>query len=216
MSARLTPPAFWDRMAERYAARPMSDPAAYETALGRVLAHLTPADHVLEIGCGTGTTALRLAGAVAHVTATDYAGAMIDITRRRAEEAGLTNLVAQQASPDDPALGAAHFDAVCAFNLLHLLPDLEAALAAIRARVRPGGLFISKTPCLGHALHYRVIVGALSLAGILPRMTFLTPTMLETAITAAGFEIVETGTYPEAPPGRLIVARRRDQAEMPT
>jgi len=34
---------------------------------------------------------------------------------------------------------------VLAFNVLHLVEDLGAALAQIRALLRPGGLFIAKT-----------------------------------------------------------------------
>ena len=34
------------------------------------------------------------------------------------------------------------------FNLLHLVRDLDATLAQVHQVLKPGGLFISKTPCL--------------------------------------------------------------------
>jgi SAM-dependent methyltransferase len=129
------PAAFWNRMARRYARMQLADPEAYEATLARVLARLSPADHVLEIGCGTGQTAIRLAPAVARYTATDLSPAMIGIARDRPEGRALAHLDFAVADPEGAPRGP--FDAVLAFNLLHLLPDLPAGLAAIRTRLRP-------------------------------------------------------------------------------
>jgi ubiquinone/menaquinone biosynthesis C-methylase UbiE len=52
---------FWDRIARKYAADPIADMAGYEATLQRVQGLLSTEQDVLEIGCGTGTTALRLA-----------------------------------------------------------------------------------------------------------------------------------------------------------
>ena len=52
---------FWDRIAKRYAARIIKDPAAYEAMLADAAGRLRPTDRVLEIGCGTGSIAIRLA-----------------------------------------------------------------------------------------------------------------------------------------------------------
>ena len=54
-------PKFWDGIAERYAARPVTDEAAYADTLARVRSYLGPDDRVREIGCGTGSTTPRLA-----------------------------------------------------------------------------------------------------------------------------------------------------------
>ena len=44
---------------------------------------------------------------------------------------------------------AGQHDAVLAFNYLHLVRDLPGTLRRIHALLADGGLFISKTPCLG-------------------------------------------------------------------
>ena len=202
-----SPTAFWDGIADRYAARQVDDPAAYEATLTRIRAHLAATDHVLEVGCGTGTTALRLADAVARYTATDLSPRMIEIAEGRRAAEGTGNVTFHTASldaPDDTA-----YDAVIASSLLHLLDDLPAALTALRGRLKPGGLLISKTICLGEMNPgLRLVVPVMRLFGKAPRVRFLRAEALEAAIREAGFEIVETAYYPRKLRARFVVARR--------
>ncbi len=68
---------FWDRTSSRYARSAISDPAGYERTLDRTRGLLKPQDRVLELGCGTGSTALRLASSVQSYLATDISTGMI-------------------------------------------------------------------------------------------------------------------------------------------
>ncbi|WP_135506273.1 class I SAM-dependent methyltransferase [Roseovarius aestuariivivens] len=207
-----TPATFWNKRAKAYAASAVGDADAYEATLTRVRAHLSPEDRVLELGCGTGTTALRLADAVAQIDAWDYAEEMIAIAEGKPEAADAP--VAFHTGGIEAAVATGPYDVVMAFNLLHLLDDLDTALADIHGAVRPGGLFISKTFCAperGGPLLYRVIrlaLPVLQLLGLAPKVVFHRVAELDAAIGRAGFEIVETGNYPEAPPRRFVVARR--------
>lgn len=139
---------FWDRTAEKYAADPIADFDGYRRTLRRIADLLPPAAQVLEVGCGTGTTALALAPQTHWLTATDISGEMIAIARRKAADAGIRNLTFERADVSESGHGGPAFDAVIACNILHLVPDLDEALAALARRLRPGGLLISKTPCL--------------------------------------------------------------------
>lgn len=208
-AAMTTSAAFWDRIAERYARRPVRDVEAYDRTLARTRSHLAPGDAVLEIGCGTGTTALKLAGAVGEITASDISGRMIEIARGRAAEAGAGNVSFLHAPLDGPEIGGRRYDAVLAFNLLHLADDLPGAFGRIRGLVQPGGLFISKTPCLKDArLWMRALIPVLRRLGMAPFVRSVTVAELDAAIEAAGFRIVETGVFPASPPARFVVARR--------
>ena len=199
--------AFWNRVAPRYAAMPMRNPAAWEETLARTARHLAPGAHVLELGCGTGSTAVRLAPQVARYVATDDAARMVALARDRA--AGLGTLEPVQARPGDGSLPRGPFDAVLAFNLLHLLSDLPAALSETHALLRPGGLLITKTPCLGGPwLALWPLVGVLRAAGKAPPLRFLSPRGLERRLGAAGFTILERDDLPRRPPSRYLVARR--------
>ena len=200
---------FWDRVARRYEKMSVRNPASYETTLGRVRAYLQPDDQVLEMGCGTGSTALLLAPSVGHYTAIDTSTQMIAIAQEKQAKAALDNMRFDASHMDGGSLAVDQLDAVLAFNVLHLLPDRKAVFAEVWSRLRPGGLFISKTPCLGG--RYRVLqplVAALRLFGKAPKLAFLKPDALQQDVMDAGFEIIEHGDYPARPPSRFIVARK--------
>ena len=139
---------FWDRIARRYAADPIADPAGYETTLRRVQALLSTDQAVLEIGCGTGTSALRLAPFTRSLRATDVSAGMIAIAREKLAATPVPQLSFAVADAGAPGRVPATFDTVLAFNLLHLVSDLDQALAQALQALRPGGLLISKTPCI--------------------------------------------------------------------
>ena len=111
---------FWDSIAPKYAQKRIGDPAAYEAKLSRVRALLLATDRVLEIGCGTGSTALRLAPDVADITATDVSRGMIDIAQSKLGPDAPANVTLQHADAADLIEGHP-FDVICAFSLLHLI-----------------------------------------------------------------------------------------------
>jgi SAM-dependent methyltransferase len=209
MMPHKSPQAFWDRVAQRYAKMEMRNPDAYETTLTLVKARLGAQDRVLELGCGTGETALRLAPSVAEYVASDYSSAMITIARVSQTSTSIENLKPCVASLGNGSMPEGPFDTVLAFNLLHLLPDRSVAFDEIFDLTRPNGLFISKTPCLGGLFRvFKPILAILRLFGKAPDFNFITPLALEQDIMRAGFEIIERGDYPSGPPRRFIVAQR--------
>lgn len=139
---------FWDRIAHRYAADPIADLPGYEATLRRVQGLLSPDQAVLEIGCGTGSTALRLAPHTRRLHATDISAEMIAIARHKLAAQPLPMLGFAVADAEVPDFGEAQWDTVLAFNLLHLVDDLDRAIGVAVRALRPGGLFLSKTACL--------------------------------------------------------------------
>ncbi|MEL7116508.1 MAG: methyltransferase domain-containing protein [Pseudomonadota bacterium] len=203
--------AFWDRIARKYAADPIKNQTAYEATLAAVRAHFKPSDRVLEIGCGTGSTALLLAGDVARYTGADISGGMIEIAREKLAAEPIDGLDFVVAPVNETRFDAGAYDAVLGFNILHLVSDLPAALARAHALLKPGGLYITKTPCLGDmGFHIRLIV---PLVKLFQRARFhvgyLTAPGLEAQVADAGFDIVESRVFDGAKHARFLVARKR-------
>ncbi len=85
----------------------------------------------LDLGCGPGMTAIRLAGVGVHVTLVDSSGAMLDLAERRATEAGLREEITIKHG-DAADLGvlfqAKSFDIILCHNLLEYVDDPAAVL----------------------------------------------------------------------------------------
>lgn len=139
---------FWDRIAVQYAVDPIADMAGYEATLRRVQGLLSTDQDVLEIGCGTGTTALRLAPFTRRLLATDVSTAMIGIARQKLLAEPVSQLSFAVADAEAPVAARGEYHAVLAFNLLHLVTDLDHTLQLAAQALRPGGLLISKTACV--------------------------------------------------------------------
>jgi len=206
-------PAFWDRMALKYSKQAVRYPDAYERWVARVKQLLTTSDRVLEVGCGTGTTALKFAPHVGELLATDVSPAMIDIARKKANEAKLSGLQFRTGTLADPSLEPGSFDVVMAFNVLHLLPDVPAAFERAHELLRPGGLFISKTPCLGdQTVALRWVVGLMRLFGRAPFVNFVNEKQLISSTERAGLGLFEHDYYPRKSRGLLLIAKKPERS----
>ena len=202
---------FWDRSSKSYARSRISDQAGYERTLERTRALLKPGNSVLELGCGTGTTALRLADGVASYLATDISTGMIAIAEEKLAASPISALAFRTATADTLAGEAMQFDVVLAFNYLHLVRDLADTLRSIHDLLAPGGLFMSKTPCLGDMNPLiRLAVPLMRAVGKAPHVGVFRAGQLSELTAAAGFEIVSTERH--ASKGKdsrpFILARR--------
>jgi ubiquinone/menaquinone biosynthesis C-methylase UbiE len=199
---------FWDRIAPRYARANLRDEAAYERKLEITRSYFSPDAEVLEVGCGTGTTALRHAPFAGHILATDISSGMLDIARGRAEEAGVTNVTFRQAALETLDLPEEGFDAILALNLLHLLEDRTAAIGALVRALKPGGVLVSSTPCLKDGLLWvGAILPVMRAVGFAPRLRFVSGDEMRAELQGAGLEIVEDWR-PKPKAALFLVARK--------
>jgi ubiquinone/menaquinone biosynthesis C-methylase UbiE len=95
--------------------------------------------NALEVGCGTGAFARRLAGRARHVVALDLSPEMIRVARSRSTASpNLEFQVADATSWDFPA---AHFDCIATIATLHHLP-LRTMILKLKAALKPDGVLI--------------------------------------------------------------------------
>jgi len=111
---------------------------------------------------------------------------------------------------DDPdAFEDGSLDGICAYSILHLVPDRREALARIYRLLRPGGFFVSSTVCLGGTwVPYGAIIGVMRLFGKAPRVACFPADRIEADIRDAGFVDVTRPDVGAKPIVAFIVAKK--------
>ena len=181
---------FWDKIADRYAKKPVPNEAVYQKKLKVTREYLRPEMEVLEFGCGTGSTAIAHAPFVRHILATDISSKMLDIARKKAFTAGVENIDFQHVTIEDLDVPSESIDAVLGLSILHLLDDKESALAKVHEMLRPGGAFVSSTACIGDTMKWFKLVGPVGhFFGLIPKVQVFRKDELVQSIQDAGFEI---------------------------
>ena len=206
----MTDTAFWDRLAETYAATPVKDPAAFDRKKAITRDHLRPDSIVLEIGCGTGTLALEMSRFAAHVHAADVSPEMIRIAEQKKAAQGVTNVTFHTGTLDTllPRLPA-QLDAVWAYSILHLVDDRRRTLQTAFDLLRPGGTFISSNVCLaGSWVPYGLLLPVLRWLGKAPRVHLYDRATILREIAAAGFTDVEEKDVGADRAVAFVVARK--------
>lgn len=207
----MKPEKFWDFLAPNFDVNE-GDPAQRQD-LKIIQRYLHPDDLVLEYACGTGTLALHLAGWVKEIHGIDISGKMIAAAQRKAAERMLTNTRFTHTTIDRAGYPGQSFDVVLAFNILHMLEDAPAAVGRIYDLLKPGGVFISSTPCLGEK---RSMVNSLlsplfmvpSRLGIIPYVKVFKASELEDLLTRGNFQIIEAEKFVGGLTEYLIIARK--------
>ncbi|MDX6253581.1 MAG: hypothetical protein QOF10_6941 [Kribbellaceae bacterium] len=124
-------PALFDRFAEDYDRFVSLQPGqniSWITSL-----RLT-GERAVDVGCGSGLAAARLADDFDHVLGVDLSEPMIAIARAKRPRPNVEYRVADLFDLDDDG-----FDLVYSHTMLHHLPNYRAGLDQLKSLVRPGG-----------------------------------------------------------------------------
>jgi len=200
---------FWNRVSKRYSNKPVSDQEAYEAKLNTTDSHLQVTDRVLEVGCGTGTTAIHHASKVYQFFATDFAPRMIDIARAKAEKEGITNVHFRVAEVDQLPHDEEPFDMILAHNVLQLVEKPARVIARLGEALKPGGLFVTTTPCIGDLFALLKVIAPVGRAlRLMPRISVFRESDLTQWLDEAGFDL-EHRWLPGEKSGVFMIARRR-------
>jgi len=209
MIFKKSPEKFWDLISTKYAASPISDMTAYETKIEKIKSYLSPDDVVLDIGCGTGTQCGDLAGNVKQVTGIDISSKLLTIAEQRKAERKLDNIEFIKTSLYDERLKVDSFDIVMAFYVLHFFEDLDAVVKRVHALLKPGGLFISETACLGEkSKTANKLLRFAGHLGFLPKINLLTTRQLQQVMEQTGFILVDKVLFSESNAEYTLFARK--------
>ena len=179
----------------------------------RTKKYLNAGSVVLDYGCATGSIALEIANAAKEVRGIDISSNMIEIAKRKADERKIENIAFTKAAIFDESLEKESFDLILALSVLHLVEDPAQAMDRINQLLKPGGVFISATPCLGEKTFVSALLNIpiflLSKMGLLPRIDFFSVSRLTESITNGNFQIIENENFSVRPITECFIVARK-------
>jgi ubiquinone/menaquinone biosynthesis C-methylase UbiE len=182
---------FWDLMAKTYSRQAIADEASYAKKLEVTQTYFRPDSDVMEFGCGTGSTAIVHAPYVRHILATDGSAKMIEIARGKAVAQHIENITFECATIKDLELPPESKDVVLGLSILHLVDDRDAVIQKVYSMLKPGGVFVTSTICMGDMGKFVLIARLIAPFGWLVGLVLRVFTMeeLKASMVRAGFKI---------------------------
>ena len=116
------------------------------THLQDFLPPVTPSLRVLDIGCGTGSTAVRLAQLGSHITLLDSSLPMLDLAKSAAKQAGVANRIALihgDAAQLPDLFDERSFNVILCHNILEYVDDPGAVLHDAARALRDSSAVLS-------------------------------------------------------------------------
>ncbi len=201
---------FWDRAAATYDQEEKKGEQTYKKIIQKTKMYIDAGDTVLDYGCGTGITNIGIAGSVKEIQAIDISSKMIDHAKRKTAKYKIENIYHLQTTIFDERFEKESFDVVTAFTVLHLLEDIPRDIKRIHELLKPEGLFISSTPCIGEKIFTYILLSLVSKFGLVPEIKPLKFLELKNIISEGGFSILESECLDKKTQQYLFIAKKNN------
>ena len=201
---------FWDKQAGGYAKKENDIQITKNKDFITTLKYINTDDIVLDYGCGGGIVSISISDKVKEIHAIDVSVKMIETAKANAAELNISNINYAQGTIFDKRFQAQSFDVILAFRVLHVLEDVQVVVRRINELLKPGGVFISVTTCMGSQ---KAIFGPLVFLArklnILPiKISMLKLSKLQEILTNENFEIIEYEKMDDKISTYCVVARK--------
>ena len=209
---------FWDKASQNYDATEERFEVIHSKAREKTAEHLKTTDMVLDYGCGTGTKSCELASFVSNILAIDISAEMIQLAEAKGSANAIENVRFEQATIFDETLKKESFDVVMAFNMLHTIPNPQSIIKRIHQLLKPGGRFISVTPCMAEKKSLLVslqinLFRIMSKIGLVPiAFEFYRISDVDRLVGAGGFQTVESENIFAGATSYFVAARKQTKA----
>ncbi len=200
--------AFWNRLAKNYD-KPdeISEVAKYQS-IGYIKNYLKSSDIVLDFGCATGTVSSSIADKVKEIHGIDISPEMIRIANERATERKIKNIFFSRTTIFDTKYAEHSFNMIIAFSVLHVIENTGNTIRRIYELLKPGGLFISLTPCLGERFFIPGLINIAHKLKILPDIRSFKINELEKSIIDNNFTVIKSTSLDNNPFEHFIIAKK--------
>lgn len=201
---------FWDERSKIFDTQVMQIyDRAYDKTIQRALRFLEPEDVILDLGCGTGRTTIPISKKVKKVYAIDTSKDMLEKGVKKAAAENCENITFAHTDLMHAKLKPGSLDAVLVFNVLLYFKNQDEVLKKIHKLLKPGGMFISATDCLGRNLSKDAVSKFIrSKTGKMPYVAFQTPVGLMKKVEKNGFLVLEAANLHKNPPNIFLAAQK--------
>ena len=181
---------FWNRVAKKYYEKPIKNQSAYDYKLEKIRELLHQNSDVIELGCGTGSTALLLANDVRRYYALDFSDKMIEIARNQATAKDIHNVSFSVGNIE--TFNNSHnnkFDVVMAHSVLHLIDNVNPVLDDMVKALKPNGYIVFSLVLLSNlAFPLRWLLKFGQKIGLVPYLAFQSQEDLLEPLIKANFK----------------------------
>ena len=208
---------FWDKASKNYDKTEERFEYIHHKSRENTKKYLKSSNVVLDYGCGTGTTACEIANNVKEIYAIDISSKMIEISKGKAAKKNIENVTFAEGDIFDDKLKKESFDRILAFNMLHTIPNPENAVQRINELLKPDGLFISITPCLGDKMSFLFgllmqLVQIMCKIGIIPvPIRRIKSSDIDELMTSGNFQNIDTEKIYKGASSYFIVAKKKSE-----
>ena len=200
---------FWDRQAKTYHNLVEPKNLKYNLAVEKTKDYLDRKHMVLDLACGSGIIANELAKDVKEVHGIDISLKMIEYARKNTALLKIENVTYSHGNISTIDFDNESFDIITAYNILHLLEDVQHVFNNVYSLLKPGGLFISETPCLGEKKSFfGYFLKFLSKLKLVPYVNRLCFSDLESNILDSNFAILVSEDLEKKRMNYFIVAQK--------
>jgi ubiquinone/menaquinone biosynthesis C-methylase UbiE len=149
----------------------------------------------IDVGCGGGHVAFRLAGLVGRVVAYDLSAEMLAVVAEEARRRGLGNLTTEQGTAESLSPPPASFDVAATRYSAHHWRDLGAGLARMRRAVKRDGLAVFMDAASPGSPLLDTWLQAFELLRDPSHVRDYSPAEWRTALIAAGFRPTQEAAF---------------------
>jgi len=208
---------FWNKLSTNYDKKAKDQ--TFEQLLNRSPKYLQRDDVVLDFACATGLYSFEFARHVKEIQAFDSSSEMIVIAKDQANKNGNANITFSHTTLFDKKYQEGSFDTIMAFNILLYFEDTEKILNRMNKLLKPKGLIITSTACLGEKRTFIGIVSGsvifiLKKLGILPYLKFYKIPELKEVIANCGFKSIESDILIEKPAIEYFIVAQKSDARI--
>jgi ubiquinone/menaquinone biosynthesis C-methylase UbiE len=149
---------YWDKLSPGYDQFIKKHWRIYQSSLlDKISNDVDVGDTVLEVACGTGIVALKVAEQASKVSGIDISAPMIDEAEKKMREQGFDNVDFFAEDAYSLHFGNDAFDTVICNNALHNMKYPQKALSEIKRVLKPGGRFIGVIVGFGEAPTFKML-----------------------------------------------------------